>query len=171
MISQCLSIKTHKGIYDIINHRNYKNTHTNIRNSAQLHTSCPCRNLLTKRYETTSLLISKCTALGIAEFVQVGLTRKLNHRWWPTHENERLTAGGREVGFNHICSDEARTVLPIWNKENKLLILISLQPKAFLNCIRWNCEVAEESATFATITASKERIKSITELKFNGRLW
>lgn len=59
------------------------------------------------------MLVREGTALGIAKFVQVGLTSKLNHRWWPTHENERLTAGGREVGFNHVCSDEARTVLPI----------------------------------------------------------
>lgn len=69
--------------------------------------------LLKKRCWMTSPLIGKCTALGIAEFVQVGLTGKLNHRWWPTHKNERLTARGREVGFNHVCSDETRTVLPI----------------------------------------------------------
>lgn len=146
MISQLLSVKTRKGIHEVINHRSYikqLKTHTKIRNTAQLHTSCPCTNLLTERYEMTSLLISKCTALGIAKFVQVGLTRKLNHRWWPTHENKRLAARGREVGFNHICSDEARTVLPICNKENKLLILISLQPEAFLNCICLNCNVAE----------------------------
>lgn len=69
--------------------------------------------LLKKRYWMTSLLIRKRVALGIAEFVQVGLTRKLNHGWWPAHENERLTARGREVGFNHVCGDEARTVLPV----------------------------------------------------------
>lgn len=71
------------------------------------------QHVLTKKYQMRSVLIRKGTALGIAEFVQVRLTRKLNHRWWPTHENECLTAGGREVGFNHVCSDEARTVLPI----------------------------------------------------------
>lgn len=31
--------------------------------------------VLMKRYEMTSALIRKCTALGIAKFVQVGLTR------------------------------------------------------------------------------------------------
>lgn len=69
--------------------------------------------VLTKRCPEMSVLVRKCTALGIAKFVQVGLARKLDHGWWPTHENERLAAGGREVGFNHVCSDEARTVLPI----------------------------------------------------------
>lgn len=93
------------------------------------------QHVLTKKYQTRSVLIRKGTALGIAEFVQVRLTRKLNHRWWPTHENECLTAGGREVGFNHVCSDEARTVLPIWNKGIKLLIWIFVQSEAFLNCV------------------------------------
>lgn len=63
------------------------------------------------------MLVSKCTALGVAKLVQVGLTGKLNHWWWPTHENEGLTAWGRQVGFQHLCSDKARAVLPVCNKE------------------------------------------------------
>lgn len=64
-----------------------------------------------------SALISKCTALGIAKLVQVGLTGKLDHWWWPTHEDEGVTARGRQVGFQHVCSDKTRAVLPVCNKE------------------------------------------------------
>lgn len=49
MISQLLSIKTHKGNYEVTNHRNYikqlKNTNTHKKEILQLHTSCSCRKI------------------------------------------------------------------------------------------------------------------------------
>lgn len=108
--------------------------------------------LLKKKSWMTSLLIRKRHALGIAEFVQVRLTCKLNHRWWPTHKNERLTARRREVGFNHVCSDKARTVLPIWNKHIKLLIWLC----TVWNLFKLHMFLSQSSWSYATITASRQ---------------
>lgn len=63
-------------------------------------------------------LIDKALALPVAEFVQVGITGKLDHGRWTAHEDHRVITGWRQVLLNHLSTDEALTVLPICRQVN-----------------------------------------------------
>lgn len=58
-------------------------------------------------------LIDEALALLVAQFVQVGITGKLDHGRWTAHEDHRVITGWRQVLLNHLSTDEALTVLPI----------------------------------------------------------
>lgn len=74
---------------------------------------CQEYSMLTDVVQCLFILISKYVIFGITQFVQTGLTSKLNHRRWPTHQNDGIIARWR-MCFNHVRSDETRAVFPIW---------------------------------------------------------
>lgn len=63
-------------------------------------------------------LIDKALALPVAQFVQVGITGKLDHGRWTAHEDHRVITGWRQVLLNHLSIDEALTVLPTCTQVN-----------------------------------------------------
>lgn len=52
-------------------------------------------------------------AAGVADFVQVGVAGKLNHRRGSTHQDESVVTGRRQVVPHHVFTDKALAVLPV----------------------------------------------------------
>ena len=49
---------------------------------------------------------------SIAQFLEVWNTGIFEHGWWATHEDLCVWTGGREVGRNHLITDEPSAVPP-----------------------------------------------------------
>lgn len=58
------------------------------------------------------LLEGEASVVGMAHLVQVGVTGKLDHGRWSTHEDERVVSRGRKMVSYHVLTDEALAVLP-----------------------------------------------------------
>lgn len=57
-------------------------------------------------------LEGEAAAAGVTHFVQIGVAGKLDHRRRPTHEDEGVVAGRRQMFPHHVLVYEATAVLP-----------------------------------------------------------
>merc|ERR1719186_323421 len=57
-------------------------------------------------------LVGKSITLSVAQFVKVWVAGKVDHRWWSAQEDQVVTRWREENLLNHLCVDEAWTVLP-----------------------------------------------------------
>ena len=60
------------------------------------------------------MLVGEALCLPVAQLVQVGVAGELDHGGGATHEDHAVIAGGGQVLLDHVCVDEALTVLPVW---------------------------------------------------------
>lgn len=63
--------------------------------------------------EPPSRLEGEPAAVGVADFVQVGVAGELDHGRRPAHQDEGVVIGGGQVFPHHVFTDEALAVLPV----------------------------------------------------------
>ena len=51
----------------------------------------------------------------MAHFVQVWVAGELHHGWGSTHQDQGVLTGAGQVVSDHVLTDEAFTVVPVWN--------------------------------------------------------
>ena len=78
--------------------------------------------------------------LAVSQLVQIGTAGKVDHGGWAAHENLRkhfslfeigivvchqiVFRGGKERLLNHLCIDEAGTVLPPLSRSVELILIV-----------------------------------------------
>mmetsp|Transcript_14041 Transcript_14041/g.34308 ORF Transcript_14041/g.34308 Transcript_14041/m.34308 type:complete len:778 (-) Transcript_14041:634-2967(-) len=74
--------------------------------------------------------------LHVANLLQVRDARKVDHRRWPAHANERVGArGGGKVLLDHDVADEAHAVLPLWLPLGHAVDgVVALEPRGVVTC-------------------------------------
>ena len=51
----------------------------------------------------------------MAHFVQVWVAGELHHGWGSAHQDQGVLTGAGQVVSDHVLTDEAFTVVPVWN--------------------------------------------------------
>lgn len=58
-------------------------------------------------------LVGKPQMRRVAQLFQIGLAGKVDHRWWTTHQHNRIVVRRIETGGDDLLVDESLAVFPV----------------------------------------------------------